>query len=148
MQQEAQNAEIKLPQISYRHRALLKLFSVQTSTLPTFKATENERWQSFESTFRIKWTISILGRFPLPMQKRALLSYLEGSATIAHIILAEGTEKWKASTSIDSFLVQVRNIFSPPAESHLARMIFEQISQRIDEPITLYYLRKKKPFIQ
>ena len=58
MQQEAQNAEIKLPQISYRHRALLKLFSVQTSTLPTFKATENERWQLFESEFRIKWAIS------------------------------------------------------------------------------------------
>ena len=41
MQQEAQNAEMELPQISKRHRNLLKLFSLQTSNLPTFKATEN-----------------------------------------------------------------------------------------------------------
>ena len=47
---------------------------------------------------------------------------------------------------MDSFLVQVRNIFSPPAESDLAHMVFEQISQRIDEPITLYYLRKTEAF--
>ena len=44
MQQEAQNAEIELPQISSTHRTLHELFSLQTSTLPTFKATGNERW--------------------------------------------------------------------------------------------------------
>ena len=63
MQQEAQNAEIELPQISSRHRILLKSFSLQTSTLPTFKATENEQWQPFESAFRIIWEISIPGHF-------------------------------------------------------------------------------------
>ena len=145
-EQETRNTEMELPQISSRHRNLLKLFSLQTSNLPTFKATENEQWKSFEFAFRIRWATSVLGHFPLHMQKRALLSRLEESATRAHILLAENTEKWKISTSIDSFLVQVRNIFSPPAESNLALMIFEQIKQRVDEPITLYYLRKTEAF--
>ena len=142
MQQEAQKAEMELPQMSKRHRSLLKLFSLQTSNLPIFRATENEQWKTFESTFRIRWATSVLGHFPLHMQKRVLLSRLEESATRAHMLLDESTEKWKTSTSIDLFLVQVRNIFNPPAESDLARMVFEQISQKIDEPITMYYSRK------
>ena len=92
---------MELPQISSRHRNLIKLFSLQTSNLPTFKATENEQWKSFESTFRLKGAASSLGHFPLQMQKQALLSRFEQLATKAHVLLAENTEMWKASTSID-----------------------------------------------
>ena len=100
MQQEAQKAEMELPQISKRHRSLLKLFSVQTNSLPIFRATENEQWRTFESIFRVKWANLALGHFPLHMQKRALLSRLEESATRAHMLLDENTEGWKTSTSI------------------------------------------------
>ena len=133
---------MELPQMSKRHRSLLKLFSLQTSSLPIFRATENEQWRTFESTFRVKWATSALGHFPLHMQKRVLLSRLEESATRAHMLLDENTEGWKTSTSIESFLVQFRNIFNPPAESDLARIVFEQICQKKDEPITVYYSRK------
>ena len=137
---------MELPQISSIHRNLIKLFSLQTSNLPTFKATGNEQWKSIESTFRLKWAASSLGHFPLQMQKQALLSRLEQSATQAHILLAENTEKWKAATSIDSCLVQIRDIFRPPEESGLTLMNFEQIKQRRNEPIVHYYLRTADAF--
>ena len=40
----------------------------------------------------------------------------------------------------------IRDIFRPPEESGLTLMNFEQIKQRIDEPITHYYLRKTDAF--
>ena len=94
----------------------------------------------------MKWAASSLGQFPLQMQKQALLSRLEQSATQAHVLLAENTEKWKAATSIDSCLVQIRDMFIPPAETSLNLMNFEQIKQGVHEPNTHYYLRKIDAF--
>ena len=80
------------------------------------------------------------------MQKRALLGCLEGAAAKAHTLLAEGSEGWRTATTIDLFLVQVRDLFNPPEESALARLTFEEISQGANEPITTYYSRKVEAF--
>ena len=80
------------------------------------------------------------------MQKQALLAYMKQSATPAHVLIAENPEKSKAADSIDSCLVQLREVFIPPVESSLRLLKFEQIKQGIHEPITHYYLRKTDAF--
>ena len=125
--------------ISARHLTLLKLFTSQTNALPKFGARKDELWRSFETTFRIKWASSSLDRFPVHMQKRALLGCLEGPAAKAHTLLADDTEGWRQAGTLELFIVQVRDLFNPPAESALARLTFEEISQKANEAITRYY---------
>ena len=109
--------------INQRHLNLIKLFTSQASTLPKFKASRGELWRSFETTFCIKWANSTLGQFPIAMKKCALLGCLEGEAAKAHTLLAEESEGWALGTTMELFLVQVRNLFNPPEESALASSV-------------------------
>ena len=136
------------PPVNTRHLNLLKLFTSQTNILPRFGAKKDELWNSFETTFKIKWENTSLSQFPVHMQKRALLSCLEGSAAKAHTLLAEGTEGWEKATSLELFITQVKDLFTPPAESALARLAFEEINQKVNEPVTRYYSRKLEAFHQ
>ena len=136
------------PPVNTRHLNLPKLFTLQTNTLPRFGARKDELWRSFETTFKIKWESLSLSRFPVHMQKRALLGCLAGSAAKAHTLLAEDTEGWKKATSLELFITQVKDLFTPPAESALARLAFEEINQKGNEPITRYYSRKLEAFHQ
>ena len=139
-------AHLATVRIDQDHVNLCKLFSAQANTLPKYKGSRGEQWRSFETTFKIKWANSALSQFPLDWQKRALLGCLEGQAARAHTLLAEGSEGWNSGTTIELFLVSVRNLFNPPEESALARLEFEGINQGPQEAITVYYSKKVAAF--
>ena len=96
--------------------SLIRLFANQVNTLPKFKGGKGEQWRAFETTFAIKWDNSVLGDFPIDMEKRALVGCLEGQATRVHTLLTEGSDGWNTGATMEEFLVQVRNIFNPPEE--------------------------------
>ena len=136
-----QPADLDAIMLSNNNISLTRLFLSQVSTLPKFKGGKGESWQAFESTFRIKWANSVLSDFPVNTQKREILGCLEGPASRAHTLLADGSEGWRTGISMDTFLARVRDIFNPQEESALARLSFEQIHQSINEPITAYYVK-------
>ena len=82
------------------------------------------------------------------MQKRGVMGGLEGSAAKAHTLLAEDTEGWRLAVNLELFIIQVMDLFTPPAESALACLAFEEISQKAKEAITRYYSRKLEAFHQ
>ena len=47
---------------------------------------------------------------------------------------------------MNDFLAKVKEVFNPPEESALSRILFERIPQGLEEPITEYYARKLAAF--
>ena len=119
-----------------------------TNQLPRFKAEKGELWRSFETSFRLKRRNTGLEHFELDAQKRALLGCLEGKAARAHVLMGEGTPAFANAADMDNFLLELRNLFQPPAESELARLEFEGMKQGAREPITVYHASKMVAYTQ
>ena len=128
--------------------AMLRIFLSATNQLPKFKGDKSETWRSFESTFRIKFQNGGLHNFGIDEQKRALLGCLEGKAARAHVLLGENTPAYINAANINDFIIEVRNIFQPPAESELARIEFENLRQGAREPISHYHAAKMVAYSQ
>ena len=127
--------------------AHLCLFLSATNQLPKFKNEKNEFWGSFKTSFRLKQVNTCLGQFPLINQKRALLGCLEGRAAQAHMLMGEGNADFNAP-DMKAYILKLRNLFQPPAESELARIEFESMKQGVQQPITQYHSTKMVTFAQ
>jgi len=127
---------------------MMRLFLTANAQLPKFSGKKTDIWRAFESTFRLRLVNSGLEHFPLVMQKRSLLSCLEGNAARAHILLGEGTAAWNNALDMNTFLNSARELFQPPAESELARIEFESLKQGVNQPISAYHSAKMVAYHQ
>lgn len=129
-------------------QSMLKIFISGTNQLPKFKGERGEMWTSFESLFKLRFQNSGLTHFPVEQGKNALLGCLEGKAARAHVLCGPATAVYRDAGTMDQFLVALKAVFQPPAESQLARLEFENLKQGARQPISNYHSHKMVLYAQ
>ncbi len=137
-----------MAQLDQGQQQMLRILLAATNQLPKYKAEKGELWRSFETSFRLKLLNTGLDTFALDIQKRALLGCLEGKAARAHVLMGEDSQAYQNAANINAFILELRNLFQPPAESELARLEFEGMRQGARQPITSYHSAKMVAYAQ
>ena len=116
--------------------------------LPQFKAKQGEVWRNFKTSFKLRTKTSRLDIFPVFDQQVTFLGCLEDGAARAHILCRESSQIFLTTSTLDTYISKVRNIFNPPQESELSMKAFERLRQTTNMPITTYHARKIAAFHQ
>ena len=108
------------------------------SQVPRFNGTKPWRLRKMEFAL---WT-RVYEVFEDEAAKLTLLTAMKGSAVQKISPYGYGSATWRAYPTFDGYLMQVEQIFSPPAESYLSKIEFTQQVQGKNETVTSYLAAK------
>ena len=105
-----------------RNMDLVKWFMIQVDRLPKYTDERTKPWAVFETELRTTWKKTPLDRFPLALQKQAILGRIQGEASRIHSLLSEGSWAWTVGLSAELFLNHARDAVKAPARESMARL--------------------------
>ena len=121
----------------------LKLYQNALRSLPIFSGEKGEGWRS-HSLALVSWRrANNIGFYTGPDQRKmAILKSLRGWALRAQEIYGIGTPAYDNARDWDKYLLLIKSVFLPQAESNMSRIEFESRKQQVNEPIGSYLTEK------